>query len=174
MDFSRAWHMLFTSMNIYSKYITATKKGIKACNIKFSDTGYIYKRPAFQFNSWFGRFRETWIYLAAVISSQTAKQESGDTSEKQEAIIANSDQHRSFAFVSRASPGFFCLSHSARSPKSSIGTIVLLSGMEDISLFPEANPFDTEGLVFFLANCMLFRTVSIWVLSRGSLNSLDA
>ena len=113
-------------------------------------------------------------YLAAVISSQTVKHEIGDTSEKHEATIANRDQRRSLAFVKRASPGFFCLSHSARSAKSSIGTIVLLSGMEDISLLLEVNPFVVEELVFLLADCMLFRTVNMWVLSRGSLNSLVA
>jgi hypothetical protein len=59
--------------------------------------------------------------LAAVISSQTVRQDKGDTSGKHDAINAKIDQDISFAFFKRDSPGFFCFSQSAKILKSSAG-----------------------------------------------------
>lgn len=113
------------------------------------------------------------FYLAAVISSQTVKHDKADTSEKHEAIIAKRGQRKSFAFIKRASPGFCSFSHSARSPNSSAGMTLLHSLRKEFPILFSEHSFVDELLVFF-AECMLFRTVSMWVLSRGSLNSLAA
>lgn len=59
--------------------------------------------------------------LAAVISSQTIRHDNGETSGKQDAIIAKIDQLKFFAFMRRASPGFSCFSHSAIIPNNSTG-----------------------------------------------------
>lgn len=97
--------------------------------------------------------------LAAVISNHTVKQDIGDTSGKHEAIIAKVDHDKSFAFIKRASPGFFCFSQSAKILKSSIGMYSLSSEKEFpvlLSIFSAC----TEKLAFFF-DCMPFKTVSI-------------
>lgn len=117
---------------------------------------------------------ERYINLAAVISSQTVKHERGDTSGKHEATTAKRDQRKSFALTRSAPPGFFSFSHSARSPKSSTGIILLLSVRKEISLpLPIGVKFVVE-LAFFFDSCILLRTVTIWILRRGSVNSFDA
>ena len=73
--------------------------------------------------------------LAAVISSHTVKQDNGDTSAKHDAIIAKIDQDKSFAFFRRSSPGFFCLSHSAKILKSSTGKQICSSEKKVSVLF---------------------------------------
>jgi hypothetical protein len=97
--------------------------------------------------------------LAAVISSQTVKQDNGETSGKQDAIMARIDQDKSFAFIKRASPGFFCFSHSAKILKSSTGIHMLSSEKRVSPPLSAVSEYD-EGLVFFL-DCMPFKTVNI-------------
>lgn len=98
-------------------------------------------------------------YLAAVISSQTVRQDIADTSEKHEAIIAKIDQDNSFAFIKMTSPGNFCFSHSANILKSSTGTQKFSFGKE-ASFFFSVVSEDEEELAFLL-NCMPFKTVEI-------------
>lgn len=97
--------------------------------------------------------------LAAVISSHTVRQDIGDTSEKQEAIIAKIDQDNSFAFNKMASPGNFCLSHSANILKSSTGTQMFSSGKDTSLFFSVVSKYEEE--LAFLLNCMPFKTVEI-------------
>lgn len=97
--------------------------------------------------------------LAAVISSQTVKQYNEDTSGKHDAINANIDQHMSLAFIRRASPGFFCFSHSARIPKSSTGIYRLSSENEVSFRLSDASEFEEETA--FFRECMPFRTVNM-------------
>ena len=97
--------------------------------------------------------------LAAVISSQTVKQDNGDTSGKHDATIAKIDQHNSLAFTRRASPGFFPFSHSARMPKSSTGIKLFPYAKEVSFLFSEVSEFDEE-LTFFLES-KPFKTVTM-------------
>lgn len=109
-------------------------------------------------------------YLIAVISSQTVRHKSGETSEKHEAIIANKDQCKPFAFTRRDCPGFFFFSQSARIKNSSVGTAVILSETKRFS--PQLSGVEvTKKLVLVLVDWMLFKTVNMWVFSRESLKS---
>lgn len=110
--------------------------------------------------------------LAAVISSQTVRQDKGETSGKQDAIMANSDQHKFFAFWRRTCPGLFWFSQSAIIPNSSVGAYRFSFEKEVLPSFSAVSKLDVE-LTFFLA-CILLRTVNICVLRRGLLNSSDA
>lgn len=110
--------------------------------------------------------------LAAVISSQTVRQDNGETSGKQDAIAAKSDQHKFFACRRRACPGLGCLSHSAIIPNSSAGVYIFSSGNDVPFFFSPVSELEEE-LNFFL-DCILFRSVSMWVFRRASPNSFDA
>lgn len=103
--------------------------------------------------------KESCSHLAAVISNQTVRHDSGETSGKHEAIIAKIDQHSSFAFFKSTAPGFLSFSHSANIRNSSTGTHMLSLGKVVSQPFSRVSEHDEELAFFF--DCIPLKTVNI-------------